>query len=63
MKPESLTAVYIYIYIYIWTNLINKSTVGVAYYATLINHTTYLSITGLFAEKKLFLANSRVRDG
>ena len=57
------TVAAVYIYIYIWTNLINRLTVGVAYYATQNNHTTYLSNTGLFVEQKIFLTNNRVRDG
>ena len=52
---KTLDALYIYIYIYIWINLTNKSIKNII--------KNYLSITGLFAKEKIFLANNRVRDG
>ena len=52
---KTLDSLYIYIYIYIWINLTNKSIKNI--------NKTYLSITGLFAEGKIFLSNNRVRDG
>ena len=59
MKEENKMAITVAT-VYIWTNLINRLTVGVAYYATQNNHTTYPSWRGLFA---IFTANNRIRDG
>ena len=49
--------------VYIWTNLTDRLTARVAYYATRNKHITYLSSTGLFAEEKTYLTKNRVRDG